>query len=138
MFIRLVLFFMLFAVQSVGALELEIPNKGRFDVEVADTAEKKEIGLMFITDLPEDKGMIFDFKEEESQYVRMWMKNTYVSLDMIFLDCDFKVVDYYENAVPLSLVNIGSYKKFCFVLEVLGGTVKRKSIQIGDKFSVIQ
>lgn len=62
----------------------------------------------------------------------MWMKNTYIPLDMLFIGCDWKVVDIYENAKPLSLRRIGSSKPFCYVLEINGGNVLAAGIATGD------
>ncbi len=124
----------LFVILSFGirAEELNIIGKVSYDVKIAKTIEQKQKGLMFVKYLPEDKGMLFDVRENEK--VSMWMKNTYVPLDMIFLDCGYKIVDVYKNAKPHSLESIGSDKDFCFVLEVNGGDFDKYKLELGDKF----
>ena len=59
---------------------------------------------MFVKQMPLNQGMLFDFREDEN--VAMWMKNTRISLDMIFIDCDYKISDIYKNAKPFSLTKI--------------------------------
>ena len=76
-----------------------------FTIEIADTDALRERGLMFRQRLPEDRGMLFDYGEPQS--VAMWMKNTYVSLDMVFIRADGTVAYVAENTVPHSLDAIG-------------------------------
>ena len=128
------LFVFLFVVLSfsVNAEELIVKNKVSYVVDVAKTIEQKQKGLMFVKELPSNKGMLFDVRDDKN--VSMWMKNTYIPLDMIFLSCDFAVVDVYKNAQPHSLESIGSDKDFCFVLEVNGGDFDKYKLELGDKF----
>ena len=128
----LFVFLFLITAISASAEELCIKNKVCYDVEVAKTLEQKQKGLMFVKNLPQNKGMLFDVREIE--HVSMWMKNTYIPLDMLFLDCDFVVVDVYKMAKPLSLDYIESDKKFCFVLEVNGGEFDKLNLSIGNQF----
>ncbi len=72
-----------------------------FHVDVADTPGKREIGLMYRTDLADDRGMIFIFPSESQQ--SFWMKNTPRSLDMIFIGRDRRIVGIVEQATPFSL-----------------------------------
>ena len=84
----------------VKALDLHL-NKGktaRFWVELALTEAEQTQGLMYRSELAEDRGMLFDF--QKPQMLSFWMKNTLIPLDMIFLDKDWKVVDIIKNAQP--------------------------------------
>src|SRR5262245_17903645 len=71
-----------------------------FTVEVANTDEERSKGLMFRRELPECRGMLFDFKQDTN--VTMWMKNTYVSLDMLFSRADGRIARIAENTEPQS------------------------------------
>jgi len=102
-----------------------------FEVEIADTEAKRELGLMFRKQMDEGQGMLFVFGQK--QRVRMWMKNTYLPLDMVFLDQDLQIQTIVEHAVPQSETIIDSVSKVDFVLELLGGTVQRLGLKIGDK-----
>ena len=102
-----------------------------FVVEIADTEAKRELGLMFRKQLDQQRGMFFVF--EKKQRVRMWMKNTYMPLDMVFLDQNLQIQSIVENAVPLSETIIDSVNKVDFVLELQGGTVGRLGLKIGDR-----
>ena len=77
-----------------------------FSVEMATTEEEKTTGLMYRKELPDGKGMLFDFSPE--QQVSMWMKNTYISLDMIFIRADGRILRIAENTEPLSTRIISS------------------------------
>lgn len=125
------LFFM--NISPLLAGELKIEDKALYQVTLARTRDELSRGLMFVRDLPEDQGMIFDFRAYQDRELHMWMKNTYIPLDMLFIDCSWRVVDFYENAEPLSLKPIGSAEKFCYVLELNGGSVNAKNIMVGDR-----
>lgn len=120
---------------NAHAFEIRIADKVTYNVVKADTPEKLEKGLMFVKDLPENEGMWFDLRN----YVKpaMWMKNTYISLDMLFVGCDFKINDIYQDAEPLSLKKIYSEHDFCYVVEINGGESEKHNIQIGDKISPV-
>ena len=82
---------------------LEIVTKSGvqvFSVEMATTEEEKQTGLMYRKELPDGKGMLFDFSPE--QQISMWMKNTYISLDMIFIRADGRILRIAENTEPMS------------------------------------
>lgn len=100
----------------------------QFDVEIADTPEKREKGLMGRTNLPAQSGMlfIFDFMHDHI----FWMKNTLISLDLIFFDDNFRVVGTIENAVPMNLNYLSIGKNSRYVLEVNAGTVKKFGINL--------
>jgi len=121
-------------VQTASALEVHVADKTVYDVKIPKTQEEKEKGLMFVREMPQNQGMLFDLRGYP--FAAMWMKNTYIPLDMLFIDCDFKVVDIYENAEPLSLKKISSNKSFCYVLEINGGETKKHNILIGDQLKI--
>jgi hypothetical protein len=115
-----------------GTLEIATKTGVRvFSIEVAVTEEEREKGLMFRTSVPEGYGMLFDFKQD--QMVTMWMKNTLVSLDMIFIRSDGKIARIAENTKIKSEDIIPSGEAVRAVLEVAGGTAKRYGIAAGDK-----
>ncbi|MGZ8490124.1 MAG: DUF192 domain-containing protein [Candidatus Binatia bacterium] len=101
-----------------------------FQVEVADTPGKREIGLMYRTDLADDRGMIFLFPIESQQ--SFWMKNTPRSLDMIFISRDRKIVGIVEQTTPFSLEPRSVEGKSQFVFEINGGLSKRHGFTAGD------
>ena len=105
-------------------------GKFPFDIELAVTPPQMAQGLMFRRALAADAGMLFDYGNP--QPIAMWMKNTLIPLDMVFIAKDGKVVDFHERAVPLSLDTIESKVSARAVLEVNAGTVARLGIQIGD------
>jgi uncharacterized protein len=102
-----------------------------FTVEIAVTEQERERGLMFRKQLPEGQGMLFDFKQE--QEVSMWMENTYIPLDMIFIRRDGRIWRIAENTEPLSRAIISSQGPVLAVLEVIGGTAKKLGIAPGDR-----
>jgi uncharacterized protein len=113
---------------------LEIVSKSGvhvFTVELAVTDEERQKGLMFRRTLPESQGMIFDFKRD--QEVSMWMRNTYVSLDMIFIRGDGRIQRIAENTQTESDRIIPSGGPVRAVLEVVAGTAKKFGIAAGDR-----
>ncbi|MFZ5734786.1 MAG: DUF192 domain-containing protein [Pseudomonadota bacterium] len=102
-----------------------------FSVEMAKTEQERATGLMYRKELPEGKGMLFDFTPE--QPVSMWMKNTYISLDMIFIASDGRIIRIAENTEPESLKTISSGGPAKGVLEVIAGTAKKLGIRPGDR-----
>lgn len=113
--------------------EVKVADKVVFEAPVAQTMSELARGLMFVDKLPENEGMLFDFRPYQDRALSMWMKNTYIPLDMLFISCDMVVVDIYRDAKPLSLEHIESKVPYCFVLEVNGGMAAKKNIAIGDK-----
>ena len=97
---------------------------------VADTPERAEQGLMFVSDLPENKGMVFPL--EPPRVETMWMKNTYIELDMLFIRADGRVTKIIERAHPLSLEILSSDDPVAAVLELKGGLVARLGLKSGD------
>ena len=113
---------------------LEIVTKSGvhvFAVELAVTDKQRADGLMYRKELPEGRGMLFDFKPD--QEVSMWMKNTYISLDMIFIRGDGRIHRIAENTTPLSENIISSGGPVRGVLEVIAGTAKKFGIAPGDR-----
>jgi uncharacterized membrane protein (UPF0127 family) len=102
-----------------------------FSVEVMRTEPELEKGLMFRRFLPADRGMLFDFKQEKP--VMMWMKNTYLPLDMVFIARSGKVVGIAANAEPMSERIIPSGAPAYGVLEVNAGTAEKIGLKIGDE-----
>ena len=102
-----------------------------FTVEIADTEERRARGLMFRQRLPEDRGMLFDFGTPRP--VSMWMKNTYIPLDMLFIREDGTIAYIAENTVPKSLDTIGISEPVLAVLELAGGVTRKHGIRAGDR-----
>jgi len=102
-----------------------------FTVEVVKTEQERATGLMYRKELPEGRGMLFDFSPE--QQVSMWMKNTLIPLDMIFIRSDGRIIRIAENTEPLSEKIIPSGGLTRGVLEVIGGTAKKYGIAPGDR-----
>lgn len=101
-----------------------------FQVEMARTPMQRAKGLMFRRDLPADRGMLFDFHRDDA--IMMWMKNTYVPLDMIFVSREGKVVSIAQDATPMSETVISSERPAYAVLEVAAGTARRIGLAAGD------
>jgi len=102
----------------------------QFDVWVADTAARAEQGLMFVRDLPAGRGMVFPLAAPRVE--NMWMKNTYIELDMLFIAADGHVVKIIERARPLSLETLSSDAPVGAVLELRGGEARRLGLRVGD------
>jgi len=121
------------AAAEEGAEKLQIVTASGvhdFSVEVMRTPAELEKGLMFRKYLPQDRGMLFVFATEEP--VAMWMKNTYLPLDMIFIGRTGRVVGLAENAEPLSEKIIPSGAPTAGVLEVNAGIAAKIGLKIGD------
>ena len=98
---------------------------------MATTEEEKTTGLMYRKELADGKGMLFDFSPE--QEVSMWMKNTYIPLDMIFIRADGRILRIAENTEPMSTRIIASGGLAKAVLEVIAGTAQKYGIAPGDR-----
>ncbi len=113
---------------------LEIASKTGvhpFSVEMAVTDAERQKGLMFRKSLPEGQGMLFDFQTEQD--TSFWMENTYISLDIIFIRGDGRILRIAENAEPLSRKLIPSGGPVRGVLEVIAGTTRKLGIAVGDR-----
>jgi len=98
---------------------------------VADTPPHREQGLMFVKSLAPNSGMLFLF--DEAQYVAMWMKNTYVALDMVFIDAAGYITNIAADARPLSLDTLNSAGRVIAVLELPAGAAQRFGLRPGDR-----
>ena len=114
-------------------LAIETAKGGRhdFDVELAITPQQQQQGLMFRRDMAPDAGMLFVYRPRRA--ASMWMRNTMIPLDMLFIAEDGRIVKIVERAVPLSLKTISADHPVRAVLEVNGGTVARLGIAPGDR-----
>ena len=109
--------------------------KGRheFQVWIADTDQNRAQGLMFIKELPANQGMLFLF--DRPQFAAFWMKNTYLSLDIVFIAPDGVVVNVVQDTIPLSLRSIESVAPVKGVLELVAGTAARIGLAAGDRIA---
>lgn len=122
--------------QAAGRAIITIASKTgvhAFEVELATNDAERERGLMFRKSLPEGQGMLFDFKID--QPVSFWMHNTYIPLDMIFINGRGRVAHVVENATPMSDRLIPSQYPVRAVLEVIAGTADKLGIAVGDQVS---
>ncbi|MCJ2073587.1 DUF192 domain-containing protein [Methylobacterium sp. J-030] len=103
----------------------------RFDVEVMRDDAGRSRGLMFRRHMPADHGMLFDFERDEP--VTMWMKNTYLPLDMVFIRPDGTISRIAADTEPLSTAIIPSGSPVVAVLELNAGTAAKLGIQPGDR-----
>jgi uncharacterized membrane protein (UPF0127 family) len=103
----------------------------KFQIELATDNAQREQGLMFRQAMAPDAGMLFIY--DRTQPVAMWMENTYIPLDMLFIAADGHIVNIRQRAVPHSQENIPSAGPVKAVLELNGGTVARLDIKPGDK-----
>jgi uncharacterized protein len=101
-----------------------------FEVEIADTPVKRELGFQYRRELAANHGMIFLFSAEAEH--PFWMKNTPISLDMLFINNDRKIVGIVEEAVPFSLESRSVPAPSRFVLEINGGLSRRYGFKPGD------
>jgi len=102
-----------------------------FTVEVAETAQQQDTGLMFRQVVPADTGMLFPWPQP--QVSEMWMKNTIAPLDMVFIGADGTVKAIAENTVPYSLRTISSGVPVLATLELQAGITAAEDINVGDK-----
>lgn len=109
--------------QTVGPIMLEL--------EIAQTPQQLKRGLMFRTELADKHGMLFLF--DSPHIIGMWMKNTYIPLDMLFLDQTGTIIHIAENATPHSTEIISSQKPAIAVIELPGGSVQKYGIVVGNR-----
>jgi len=102
-----------------------------FTVELATTPHEQEVGEMFRKEVPPDQGMLFVWEAPHES--PMWMKNTLVPLDMVFINADGTIRAIAENTVPESLAPISSHGPVLAVLELAAGVTARLNIVVGDK-----
>jgi len=133
-FILFGLFLAVGPASPAGQQTIEIATKTGvhvFAVELVDSEAERAKGLMYRKELPEGRGMLFDFHRE--QEVSFWMQNTYIPLDMIFIRGDGRIHRIAENTEPLSTRMIPSGGPVRAVLEVIGGTTRKLGIAPGDR-----
>lgn len=120
--------------QQFATAQLTIVSTGGrhlFTVELANTPAQMEQGLMFRRSLARDAGMLFDFKEPTM--ATMWMHNTLIPLDMLFVDQHGRIVNIAQRAVPQSDETIAAAAPVRAVIELNGGTTERLGIKPGDR-----
>lgn len=106
-------------------------TKHAFSVELATTPRQQRVGEMFRTSVPADRGMLFVWPYPQQS--DMWMENTLVSLDIVFIGEDGRITAIAENAVPQSLARISSHGPARATLELQGGLTEKLGIVVGDK-----
>lgn len=108
-----------------------------FSLEVADSAEEWSKGLMSRTSIPENSGMIFIFPD--TAYRNFWMKDTLISLDIIYVDHNLKVVDIHHSTKPnQTATTYPSALPAKYAIELPGGTAKKLNIQVGNSLNFSQ
>jgi uncharacterized protein len=118
---------------GLDQVSLCIRSKGKvhsFTVEVAATSPQQAKGLMFRTELADDRGMVFPFGE--TRMASFWMKNTPIPLDIIFIRADGKIENIAENTIPYSTDTVESTAPVAAVLELRGGLTGERGIAPGD------
>ena len=132
--VLILLFFVLITVLNAqDTTNIIIKNNYKdvyFNVEIARKKIDRDKGLMFRKNLNLDKGMLFIFPNESK--VSMWMKNTLISLDIIFISKNYKIVDIINNAKAMSKEILTSKVKAKYALEINAGLVKKLNIKIGN------
>ena len=113
-------------------IEVSIYNKNiTFNVEIAKTIEERRTGLMYRKKLLNNEGMLFIFPREK--IIQLWMKNTYIPLDVIFISENKVIVDIKKNMEKLSETIVKSKVKSRYALEFNAGLINKLNIEIGDK-----
>ncbi|MCF8245784.1 MAG: DUF192 domain-containing protein [Saprospiraceae bacterium] len=123
--------------QKEGELYFQKAGGGKafskIEIEKADTEVDRQFGLMFRKSMPEDQGMLFLFEASEQQ--SFWMRNTYIPLDIMFVDENGVITTIHENAKPQNDTSLPSNGPAKYVVEVNGGYAKKYGIEVGDKIS---
>lgn len=107
-----------------------LPDGSQIDLMVADSPIEMEVGLMYRQSLKQDEGMIFVF--DENRIANVWMKNTYIPLDIIFLDENNTIVKIVENAEPKSLDVMSSSVPVKYFIELNAGSASEHKLRVGD------
>ena len=113
------------------AIETRSARRHTFDAWRADTPQTRAQGLMFVRSLQPEQAMIFVYAPP--QHVGMWMKNTLIPLDMLFVDADGCVVKVHERAEPGALETIASEAPIVLVVELAGGVASNLGLRAGDR-----
>lgn len=135
------LFFLLSTLQPAGAdivyqrqsltITTAAGKSHVFNVEIAATPDQRQRGLMYREEMAADHGMLFVF--ETKRRITMWMRNTVLALDMLFIDRDGVIRTIHEDAEPMSEAIIDSREAVDFVLELNAGTVRNLGLAPGDR-----
>ena len=112
------------------SIETRSGRRHQLNIYLAQTNAQRGKGLMCVTDMPDDTGMLFWY--QQARVVSMWMKNTYISLDMLFVQDNGRILSIAENTTPHSLDSVAATGVVSAVIELNGGTVSRLRIQPGD------
>lgn len=107
----------------------------KIDIEIADDNAKRARGLMYRKSIPENGGMLFIQGYEEIQ--SFWMKNTYITLDMVFVNSNKEIVTIHHNTAPLREWSYSSTEPALYVVEVNGGFCHNRNIKIGDRIDFV-
>jgi hypothetical protein len=119
-----------------GGPSVELGGKS-FSVEIADTREKQALGLMFRDEMPADQGMLFIFPNEAPR--SFWMKNTRISLDIMYFDKDLNMVSISADTQPCRVSRCPSYPSIApakYVLELNAGTASELGVGPGDRLTI--
>jgi len=115
-----------------GTLEIVHDKQAhKFDIWIAQTPGQQTQGLMFVRDLPENRGMLFI--AQPPRVFSMWMMNTYIPLDMVFIGDDGRIKKIVANTTPHSRATISSDVPVKAILELKGGEAGRRGLQVGDR-----
>jgi uncharacterized protein len=115
-----------------GTLEIVHERQAhKFDIWIAETPKQQSQGLMFVRDLPENRGMLF--VAQAPRVFSMWMMNTYIPLDMVFIGSDGRIKKIAANTTPHSLATVSSDEPVKAIVELKGGEAARRSLQVGDR-----
>ena len=127
-------------ISTSSTIPSTIPRTHTFTGKVVKTSEQRARGFMFRKKLlSKNEALLFDYpKEGQYQNISFWMKNTYIPLDLLFLNHHFRVVDLHSNMIPLSTESIFSNKEFRYALEIKGGEIEKRDIKVNDKIQMIK
>lgn len=130
-FVALFLFISACGAFGEGSISLQTTSgKHTYKIDVAAKPDERAKGLMFVQQMDENKGMLFVF--EQTREVSFWMRNTFIPLDMIFIDEFGTVKSIHENAIPQDGTPIPSNVPVKYVLELNAGQVKKIGLAVGD------
>lgn len=107
--------------------------KSKIDLEIADNEYERQLGLMNRKEMKENEGMLFIFPVQQLE--SFWMRNTLISLDMIFVNAQKRIVTIHKNTKILSDTSYPSTEPVMYVVEVLAGFTDKYNIQVGDKIA---
>ena len=115
-------------------IETQSKIKDKIVVELAETTEKRKQGLQCRNKIPQQEGMLFLWEREDNRV--FWMKKTYIPLDIIFLDQNKQIIDFFLNAKPMDQSPIISNGKAKYVLEINAGEFNNLDLKLGQKLNI--